>query len=402
MILHFNFSTGASGDKLLGSLIELSESLGVASFEDIQRIGTSIVPEVQVKRTSINQGGIQATGITVTEDTSSHRHWQDIRSQITDAGSAGLLSERALQLSLETFGAIADAEAVVHGVDVDQVHFHEVGAADSIIDICCSCFLLDRLAPSEVYATPLALGFGTFACSHGEMTVPAPATARLIEGLPAFAGVHEGELTTPTGAALARSFVTKWEQLPFVRPLAVGYGAGTRSIPGAANVVRALAAEPFSLAGLSPLPEGDFAIEGCTLLETNIDHLSPEALAFACEELLANGSLDVWQEPSVMKKGRLAVRLCVLARTSEAQGFAEMIIRLTGSLGVRSCYIERTCLNREIVSKETEFGEVRYKTALIGTSDGHIKLQRPEYEDVARIAREQGLDFNKLYEELEQ
>ena len=398
MILHFDFSTGASGDKILGSLIEVAEHLGIADFEDVQQLAASLVPNVQVKRVSMTQGGIQATGLTVMEDTVTHRHWSDIRSQIEGAGRTGILTEIAARLSLTTFEAIATAEAAIHGVDVEQVHFHEVGAADSIIDICCSNFLLDKLDPEAVYATPLALGFGTFICSHGKMSVPAPATSRLIEGLPAYAGVHEGELTTPTGAALARHFVTTWEQLPCMRPQAVGYGAGSRTIPGASNVVRAIAGERSSLAGLTS--GGDFFIEGCTLLETNIDHLSPEALAFACEELLAFGALDVWQEPITMKKGRLAVRLCVLTSADNAQRSAEAIIRLTGTLGVRSTYVERTCIPRQVVTTDTEFGEVRYKTAHVSTPDGDILLQRPEYDDVARIAREQGLDFNKLYDEL--
>ena len=416
MILHFDFSTGASGDKILGSLIELCETLGVTGFEDVCEVATRLVPGTQVERLSVVQGGIHATCIAVHEDSPPHRHWDDIRDLIESAERLGVLSEQALRFSLSAFEAIAVAEAAVHGVELDHVHFHEIGAADSIIDICCSSYLLDRLAPEVVYATPLALGFGSFLCSHGEMPIPAPATARLIEGLPVFAGVHEGELTTPTGAALARSFVTTWTQLPCVRPLAAGYGAGSRTIPGAANVVRVIAGERAGTAGLAcdvkhaqDGSEGTsrddscadtFFIEGCALLETNIDHLSPEALAFACEELLCWGALDVWQEPITMKKGRLAVRLSVLARAHEAQQAAEIVIRLTGTLGVRSTYVERTIVSREVLTRHTSYGDLRYKTALIGTPDGQIKVQRPEYEDVARLAREQGLDFNTLYEEL--
>jgi len=416
MILHFDFSTGASGDKILGSLIELCETLGVAGFEDVREVVTRLVPGAQIERLPIVQGGIHATGIAVHEDSPPHRHWDDIRDLIESAGRLGVLNKRALRFSLSAFEAIAVSEAAVHGVELDHVHFHEIGAADSIIDICCSSFLLDRLAPEAVYATPLALGFGSFVCSHGEMPVPAPATARLIEGLPVYAGVREGELTTPTGAALARNFVSAWTQLPCVRPLAVGYGAGSRTIPGTANVVRVIAGKRASLAGLAcdvkhaqDGSEGTsrddsgadtFFIEGCALLETNIDHLSPEALAFACEELLCWGALDVWQEPITMKKGRLAVRLSVLARAHEAQQAAEIVIRLTGTLGVRSTYVERTIVSREVLTRHTSYGDLRYKTALIGTPDGQIKVQRPEYEDVARLAREQGLDFNTLYEEL--
>jgi uncharacterized protein (TIGR00299 family) protein len=445
MILHFDFSTGASGNKVLGALLEVSERLGTADFADLQRLAEALVPETHIERQHLRQGGIQATGITVEEHDAPVRHWHEIRALIEDAGASGALSAGAAALALEAFGAIARAEAAVHDRDIEHVHFHEVGAADSIIDICCSSFLMDRLAPEAVYATPLALGSGTFVCAHGELPVPAPATARLIEGLPVYASSHEGELTTPTGATLARSFVSAWEPLPCMRPQVVGYGAGSRVIPGASNTVRVLAGERVGLAGLQAAPQAAGAaagqaesqaagaaaesqaagasaapqaagasatpqaagtkdaalvLEGCTLLEANIDHLSPEALAFACEELLAAGALDVWQESITMKKGRLAIRLCVLASADTTQRLAERVITLTGSLGVRSTYVERVRTTREIVARETRHGKVAFKTAFVATPDGRVRLQRPEYEDVARIAREQGLDFNTLYEEL--
>jgi uncharacterized protein (TIGR00299 family) protein len=401
VILHFDFSTGASGDKILGALLEVSERLGTTNFVDMQQLGESLAPGVHIERQCLQQGGIQATGITVTEHGAPVRHWHEIRALIKDAGARRVLSPGATALALESFEAIARAEATVHGRAIEQVHFHEVGAADSIIDICCSSFLMDRLAPEMVYATPLALGSGTVICSHGELPVPAPATALLIEGLPVFAGPHDGELTTPTGAALARKFVSAWEPLPCVKPRMTGYGAGSRVIPKAANVVRVLAGERANLAGngASDVNPG-FILEGCTLLETNIDHLSPEALAFACEELRAADALDVWQEPITMKKGRLAIRLCVLASANAAQRLAEHVVRLTGSLGVRSTYVERTRVPREITIKDTDYGQIAFKTALVATPDGRIKLQRPEYEDIARIARAHNLDFNALYEEL--
>jgi uncharacterized protein (DUF111 family) len=250
--------------------------------------------------------------------------------------------------------------------------------------------------------------------------VPAFATARLIEGLPVYAGPHEGELTTPTGAALARVFVDAFEPLPRMVLQAVGHGAGTRSIPGTANVVRALAGEygeggaasavvgaaarptPPRPAALATPADDGLLLEGCTLLETNIDHLSAEALAFACEELLGLGALDVWQEPITMKKGRLAVRLSVLVRAGAAQDMAAHVIELTGSLGVRTSSVERFLVPRTVVAEQTPFGTVRYKTACVATPEGRIRLRRPEYEDVARIAREQQLGFNDLSGELMQ
>ncbi|MDR3307373.1 MAG: LarC family nickel insertion protein [Coriobacteriales bacterium] len=291
---------------------------------------------------------------------------------------------------------MAVAEATVHGRPLDHVHFHEVGGADSIIDIVGSSFLLDRLQPTAVYATPLALGNGTFVCAHGELPVPAPATARIIEGLPVYASSHEGELTTPTGAALAKAFVTHWAPLPPLAPTGLGHGAGSRDLPGAPNVVRVIAGEPVSLAGL-----GDaLTVEGCVLLHTNIDHRTPEELAFACEELLAAGALDVWQEPITMKKGRLAVRVSVLCHAARAQELTQKTIALTGSLGVRSQYVERTVIPREAVTLDTPYGPVPFKAAAIDTPAARTAWLRPEHEAVAHIARAQGLDYHTLYEEL--
>jgi uncharacterized protein (TIGR00299 family) protein len=448
MILHFDFSTGASGDKILGALLEVGEAYGVVDFSEMEQLAATLVPGVKVERLSLTQGGVQATGIRVIENEAPVRHWHEVREIIERANAEGALSERATALALDAFGAIAQAEATVHGCEIEKVHFHEVGAADSIIDICCSSFLFDCLNPRMVFATPLALGFGSFICSHGELPVPAPATARLIEGLPVYAGAHEGELTTPTGAALARVFVSTFgafEPLPCMVPQAVGYGAGSRVIPGASNVIRVLAGirsdltgaindygsmgavgsmgeaggasgvgsvdDTSGLGGMSDTGDMDedevtlledeaFYLEGCALLETNIDHLSPEALAFACEDLLASGALDVWQESITMKKGRLAIRLCVLVPVSAAQDATSRIVELTGSLGVRSSYVERACVPRAIVEEQTRFGAVRYKTACVATPGGRVKLRRPEYEDVAQIARVQGLNFNTLYEEL--
>ncbi|MDR1422695.1 MAG: LarC family nickel insertion protein [Coriobacteriales bacterium] len=499
MILHFDFSTGASGDKMLGALLEVSEALGLAVWEDMCRVAASLLPGVTVKRTRVSASGIAATQIRVTEEHHApHRHWSDIRAMIEACPE---LDETARSGALRAFEAVAHAEATVHDVDVDRVHFHEVGAADSIIDIVCTSFLMARLAqfaqptqatqfaqptqparhtgsaqparhtqpaqaarhigraPLTVYATPLALGNGTVLCAHGELPVPAPATAHLIKGLPVYASVHEGELTTPTGAALARSFVTHWEPLPSVRPLACGYGSGTRTLAGAANIVRVLACECLEEGGARADSGGattgkadsggattgesgpneatatealDLALEGCALLETNIDHLSAETLAFVCEELMRAGALDVWQEPIVMKKGRLAVRLSALVAAGEGRTFAQRVMALTGTLGVRQRFVERFVAPREILTLETPYGLVPFKVARfvdpadLGDGDdcddpdpacdssadvaetawlsfskaSTISWLRPEHDIVARIARERDLDYRLVYDKL--
>lgn len=406
MILHADFSTGVSGDKLLGALLELCEHCGVAGLSDLETVAATLLPGITVQRERVIKSGIGASQMHVHEQDPPSRNWQQIREMIATAAEAGTLSDNAAKLAVAVFSDIASAEARVHGVSIDHVHFHEIGAADSIIDIVGCCYLLDKLAPTRFYATPLALGNGTIKCDHGELAVPAPATVQLIKGLPVFASEHLGELTTPTGAALAANFITNWEPLPCMRPTMVGFGAGTMNLPGAANVVRVIAGEPTELSGSSDdlcqdkgLEDG-FTVQGCTLLETNIDHLTPEALAFICEELLKEGALDVWQEPIVMKKGRLAVCLCVLCAATAAQTMSQSISAATGSLGVRSRYVERTIAPRKKVVLETSFGPVPFKVADISSPSESVSWLRPEYEAVAALAREHNLEFVELYDRL--
>jgi len=402
-ILHFDFTTGASGDKVMGALLEVCESLGLADLADLQALATALVPSVTVTRTKVQRASVSATSLTISESRAPHRHWSDIRRMIEAAGRRGFLTDSALQLALKTFLAIAEAEAAVHNQPIEDVHFHEVGAADSIVDVVGSCFLYDRLNPLAAYASPLTLGFGTFRAAHGEMSVPAPATARLINGLTVQTGPYEGEMTTPTGAALAANLVTCWQPFDQMRPLACGYGAGTREVTGASNTVRLLVGEPctspdFTDSALSGL------LQSAALLEANIDHRSPEALAFACEELLAAGAMDVWQEPITMKKGRLAVRLALLCRLDQSAFFADRMLALTGSLGLRMRTVERVVLPRRTVGLKTPWGEVRFKRGRyagdVETGDFQVLWLRPEHDEVARLARETGLDYQSLYDQL--
>lgn len=458
MILHLDLSTGASGDKLFGALLELCEEQGLLSFNELASKAQEILPHVVLKREQVVRGGIAATHLTVHEDASqhnddsphshahsdahcqakhdhephlrspnrlphhhdaphdepcscephhhhgTHRSWGSIRALIEDAAACSVISQATAELALSVFTRVALAEAKVHGVEPDKVHFHEVGAADSIIDIVFNSLLLDTLQPSAVYATPLALGHGTLICEHGELPVPAPATGEILAGssVPVYASGHKGELTTPTGAALIAEFVTQFAPLPCSRPLAAGYGAGSREIPDAPNILRAISAEPAPLWGLEAQEDSLLFVEGLTQLECNIDHLSAEALAFACEELLADGALDVWQEPIVMKKGRLASKLMVLTKPERATELAERIIELTGSLGVRSAYLERTVVPRTVLTLETPYGLVPFKAAEMGAPSQRKHWLRPEHDAVAHLCREHNLKYPDLYAELQE
>ena len=435
MILHLDLSTGASGDKLLGALLELCESLGLTSFAELNQKVRQLLPNVNLERRQVERAGIAATHLTVAVDQhdqheheyehkheyqhdnsqhnqhshshNQHRHWAGIRALINTAADADIISTDVAALAIRVFERVAASEAKVHNTTPEQVHFHEVGADDSIIDIVFSSFLLDLLAPSAVYATAMALGSGTVISEHGELPVPAPATAEILAGtntarqIPVYTSSHTSELTTPTGAALIAEFVTAFTALPCSSPLACGYGAGSRELQGAANVLRAIAAEPTSLAGLEAQPEQQLFIEGVTQLECNLDHISPEAAAEAAEELLIAGALDVWQEPIMMKKGRLAIKLVLLTKPELASQLAQKTIELTGSLGVRCSYLERTVIPRRTVVLETPYGPVPYKAAEMGSPSNRRYWLRPEHDAVAAIARAQALNYLDLYSELQ-
>lgn len=383
MICHLDCSTGVSGDKFLGALLDAGRSDGRFAAEHLAELVRRLAPEAIVRVESVRSHGIAATGVSVeAAEKPAHRHLADIVRIIEASG----LPERVRERSTAVFTALAEAEAAVHGTDVERVHFHEVGALDAIMDVVGVCAGLEALGVERLVATPVAVGGGTVRAAHGVLPVPAPATASLLLGVPVVPGPHESELTTPTGAALVRVLADAFGPCPPMTPRRIGHGAGTRDI-GTPNVCRVLIGEAAEKT--APL-----ASEPVVLLETNLDHLSPEAMAFAAEELLAEGALDVWQAPIVMKKGRSASLLSVLAPATEAPRFAERLIALTGTLGVRRTELERCVADRTSHEVPTEWGAVRVK---VGGG-----LVRPEHEDVARVARESSRPYELTRRELEQ
>lgn len=409
MILHGDFSTGAAGDKLLGALLEIGEHSGHYTFERLYTVAAALIPSLVIERDEVRRCGVMATHLSIHEISPTVRTWQTIRAMIEQGGCKGILSAGTVERSLRTFDLLAQAEARVHGVALDAVHFHEVGAADSIVDIVGSCLLLDALSVDHFFATPLALGSGTVVCSHGTLPVPAPATAALVEGIPVYEGTAQGELTTPTGAALLKANVTVWGPLETIVPQAIGYGAGSRDLQGYANVVRMIYGArnvpcdtegQHHTIGVENPDQSGFSVEGCVLFETNIDHLAPEEVAFVCEELLAQGAFDVWQQSITMKKGRLAVVLSALTAPGDEERFARSLSSLTGSLGVRRRYVERTIAPRVSFSLETPYGTVPYKAMVTDSPIARFSWVRPEHESVARIARELGVDYHMLQKEL--
>ena len=380
MIGYLDCSTGVSGDKFLGALLDVGEASGAFTAEDLRDAVARLAPEARVEVERVRSHGIAAVSVRVeAAEQPAHRHWPDIEALL---GGADWLPEPTRAAALRTFEALAAAEAHVHGAPLERVHFHEVGAIDSIADVVGVCLGMHALGIDQLAASPVAVGGGTVATDHGLLPVPAPATAALLASMPTLGGPVDRELTTPTGAALLKGLGAAFGPMPAMTAAYVGLGAGTRDI-GLPNVCQLTVGEPLVADGTARV----------ALLETNIDHLPAEELAFAAEELLGEGALDVWQTPIVMKKGRSAVMLSVLAPEQDADTFSRRVIELTGSLGVRRELLERTVAERESRSVETPWGPARVK---IG--GGRV---RPEHDDVARIARENALPYRAVAAEIE-
>ena len=277
------------------------------------------------------------------------------------------------------YDSIAAAESQVHGVSVTDIHFHEVGTVDALADVAGVCLAMHLLQPQQVLASPVHVGSGMVRCAHGLVPVPAPATTLLLEGIPAYGGEIKGELCTPTGAALLRHFVQKFVPMPVLTLEKTGYGMGSKDFE-AANCVRALWGDTEDGA--------DDVLE----LRCNLDDMSPEALGFAQEQLWQAGALDVYTAAVGMKKNRPGVLLVTLCRLAQREEMLRLLFRHTTTLGVRELRCERSTLRRRMETAETEFGPVRVKV-----SEGWgVTRKKAEYEDLAEIAREQGLGLEEV------
>lgn len=387
MIGHLDCSTGVSGDKFLGAVLDIGESTGTFTAADLQTLVMRLAPEAVVRVARSRSRGVSAVTVKVEAAEQPHsRRWADIRAGLLAAD----LPPRGLDAAMTAFSALAAAEAEVHGGGVDDVHFHEVGALDSIMDVVGTCVGLSAIGVERLTASAVATGWGSVDTSHGVLPVPAPATALLLRGIPTVGGpaVHgdqpPGELTTPTGAALLKALATSFgPSLPMV-PRQMGYGMGTRDI-GSPNVCRLTIGDAAALPALTG--------ESVTLLEANVDHISAEAIAFAAEQLLAEGALDVWAVPITMKKGRPALMLCALVASRDASDMSSRVVDLTGTLGVRVSEQPRLVAQRRHETMATEWGEVRVK---IGPLGGSTEVARPESDDVARIARQTFQPFSAV------
>ena len=308
-----------------------------------------------------------------------HHSMDEIRSTIMSLRIPDAVKEHVFAV----YRLIADAESRVHGMPVSEVHLHEVGMLDAIADITAVCVLIDLLAPDRIAASPVTTGYGSVHCAHGILPVPAPATALLLQGLPVKAGDIEGELCTPTGAALVKHFVTHFGEADVMAVDRYGYGMGKKTF-SRLNCIRASIGETMPEKGRPAFEEAPAS--EVVELSCNIDDMTGEAIGFAVGELLASGALDVWTTPVQMKKNRPGCILSVLCQSADREAFVRHIFRLTTTIGVRETLHRRYELDRRTVSEETREGTVRYKVV----SGYGVERRKPEYEDLAAIARKNG------------
>jgi uncharacterized protein (TIGR00299 family) protein len=366
---------------LLGALLDLGLSLDDL-WSDLARMALSGY-ELEAMRQV--RHGLSGTQLRVRDVAQAHpaRHLHDVHRLIEESG----LSEQVKKTSIAVFERLARAEARIHGVPVDEIHFHELGAVDSVVDIVGFVAGAERLGVERVFASPVPLGSGTIEIEHGLLPVPAPATLALLAEVNAPTRPHpaQTEIVTPTAAALLAELATF--AYPPLRVRAVGYGFGQKEFPWA-NAVRAWLGEADA-----PLP--DAGRDQVTLLECNLDDATGETLGYAMERLFAAGALDVWFTPVQMKKNRPAVVLSTLARPEQADAIAQVILHETPTLGLRVQPVERVVAERRVREVETPWGKVRVKEKWLA---GECVAVAPEYEDCARIAHERGVPLQQVFD----
>jgi pyridinium-3,5-bisthiocarboxylic acid mononucleotide nickel chelatase len=320
-----------------------------------------------------------------------HRGLTEIRQIIRGAAIAPSAQDRAIRI-FEVLGA---AEAKVHNSDIEKIHFHEVGAIDAIVDIVCAAVGSESLGVDEWVCSPLNVGGGTVVCAHGTFPIPAPATLELLKDAPVYSGEIQKELVTPTGAAIVNVLASRFANFPRIKPLKTGYGAGSRNFKGVPNVVRLTLGETVQTEP-AVLPSSAATTEEITILEANLDDMSPQVFGYVMERALAQGALDVFGTAVQMKKNRPGMLLTVLCRPEDAQQLTRLIFAETTSLGVRMRQEARATLARRHVSVQTKWGDVRMKLANL---NGSISNYAPEYEDCRRIAEQQQVPLKAVMQE---
>lgn len=373
-VLYFDCFAGIAGDMTVAALIELGLPLETLR----EQLALLPLSGYTLASSKVERHGVAGTSfkVTLTETDQPHRHYSGIAAMIENSA----LKPRVKELAQRIFLRLAQAEAAVHGVELERVHFHEVGALDSIVDIVGCAIGLDYLGVEQVYASGLPYGRGFVQTAHGRLPVPAPATARLMEGIPLTADIGEGERVTPTGAAIVAALAEGFGPPPAMTPTATGYGAGTRDFPELPNLLRLVLGE-------SDAPGNR---EEVLVLETHIDDMNPELFGFLMERLLQAGALDVAFSPLQMKKNRPATRVTVIAKPGDLEALSALVLSESTAIGLRYYPARRITLERRGELRQTTLGPVQVKVL----GNGRVV---PEFEACREIALAQGVPLIEVY-----
>lgn len=416
-IAYLECFSGISGDMFLGALVDAGVPFGL-----LDQTATALNVGARLECTRVQRSGISATKVDVwiggekdqprdvvrgqhsekrqhshgigvkhgdhQHYRHEHRHGRGMK-EIRKIIEAAPISTTAKQLAISMFQALGAAEAKIHNVDIDRIHFHEVGAADAIVDIVCAAAGAEALAVDEWICSPLNVGGGSVKCAHGTFPVPAPAVLELLAGAPTYSSGVQKEFVTPTGAAIVRALASRFGEFPAMKITGAGYGAGTQEIPGQPNVLRITIGETEQAATSA-------GSDVVTVLEANIDDLNPQVFGYVVDRLLAEGALDVFGTPVQMKKGRPGMLLSVIARPADTQRFARLIFAETTTLGVRIREQRREVLSRREVAVHTRWGDVRMK---IASMNGTVANYAPEFEDCRQIATQHSVPLKEVMQE---
>jgi uncharacterized protein (TIGR00299 family) protein len=378
-VVYLDCPTGISGDMTVAALVDAGVDWH-AIRAGVESLG---LPDVELHLAETMRGGFRARHLRVVHpEQHVHRHLADIE-QILNRSD--VLTQSQFDLALRIFRAVAEAEAKVHGSTIEAVHFHEVGAIDSIVDITAAAIGFDLLQPDEIVCSPIPTGRGFVRIAHGECAIPTPGTAELLRGVPLAAADIDAELTTPTGAAIVKTVVDRFSLgVPEMTIESIGYGAGSRDLYERANLLRILVGTA----------EAEGETDVVALLETNLDDVSPEIIGYTKHRLLAAGALDVFSTAIQMKKDRPGTLLSVLGRPEDAAKLEAILFQETGTFGVRRQTLRRSKRARTAFTVETEFGPVQGK---LGWRHGEPAVFTPEFDACARIASAHGVSLRDVY-----
>lgn len=384
--LYFDCFAGASGDMILGALV----GAGLDAAHLCEQLSLLGLEGYEVEFGAVDRSGISAVKARVSvPHEHAHRHLSDILKIIDESRLSDRVKERASKI----FTRLAEAEARVHNLPVERIHFHEVGAMDAIIDVVGACIGFEALGIERFVSSPLHVGSGMVEMAHGRFPVPPPAVAELLKDAPVYSTEVSGELVTPTGAAIISTVASEYGPLPSMKIERVAYGAGSRDYKRFPNALRVIIGESEAAhASTEKFLEGRLV-----MLETNIDDMTAQRFGYLMERALEMGALDCFFTPVQMKKNRPATLVSILCRAQERERLTELLFSETTTLGVRETEVKRLALSRETVSVETRYGAIDVKVAHLG---GRVINEMPEYEQCVRAAREAGVQLSVVEEEV--